>query len=138
MSQETILVVDDEEVMRDVLSSLLAEAGYAVSVAEAGPQGLALARKGGFDAAIVDVMLPEMGGIEVLEELKRIDPDFVVLMITAFASVETAITATPHSACSGRVPRMSRRPASKISQPPTSAITAVWTNPARFSILPCP
>ncbi len=93
MSQETILVVDDEEVMRDVLQRLLAEAGYAVSVAEAGPQGLALARKGGFDAAIVDVMLPEMGGIEVLEELKRMDPDFVVLMITAFASVETAITA---------------------------------------------
>jgi DNA-binding NtrC family response regulator len=93
VSQETVLVVDDEEVMRDVLQSLLTEAGYAVSVAEAGPQGLALARKGGFDAAIVDVMLPEMGGLEVLEELKRIDPDFVVLMITAFASVETAITA---------------------------------------------
>ncbi|HEY7515530.1 MAG TPA: sigma-54 dependent transcriptional regulator, partial [Vicinamibacteria bacterium] len=93
MSQETVLVVDDEEVMRDVLQRLLAEAGYSVSVAEAGPQGLALARKGGYDAAIVDVMLPEMGGIEVLEELKRMDPDFVVLMITAFASVETAITA---------------------------------------------
>src|SRR5262245_45118013 len=93
MSQETVLVVDDEEVMRDVLQRLLAEAGYAVSVAENGPQGLALARRGGFDAAIVDVMLPEMGGIEVLEELKRVDPDFVVLMITAFASVETAITA---------------------------------------------
>jgi DNA-binding NtrC family response regulator len=93
MSQETVLVVDDEEVMRDVLQSLLAEAGYAVSVAENGPQGLALARRGGFDAAIVDVMLPEMGGIEVLEELKRVDPEFVVLMITAFASVETAITA---------------------------------------------
>jgi DNA-binding NtrC family response regulator len=93
MSQETVLVVDDEEVMRDVLQRLLAEAGYAVSVAENGPQGLALARRGGFDAAIVDVMLPEIGGIEVLEELKRIDPEFVVLMITAFASVETAITA---------------------------------------------
>jgi two-component system response regulator PilR (NtrC family) len=93
MSQETILVVDDEEVMRDVLQSLLAEAGYAVSVAENGPMGLALARRGGFDAAIVDVMLPEISGIEVLEELKRVDPDFVVLMITAFASVETAITA---------------------------------------------
>ena len=66
MSQESVLVVDDEEVMRDVLQSLLAEAGYAVSVAENGPQGLALARKGGFDAAIVDVMLPEMGGLEVL------------------------------------------------------------------------
>ena len=43
-----------------------------------------------FDAAIVDVMLPEMGGLEVLEELKKLDPELVVLMITAFASVETA------------------------------------------------
>jgi two-component system response regulator PilR (NtrC family) len=58
-----------------------------------GAEGLALARKSVFDAAIVDVMLPEVGGLEVLEELKKIDPDLVVLMITAFASVETAITA---------------------------------------------
>jgi DNA-binding NtrC family response regulator len=89
----SILVVDDEEVMRDVLQSLLTQAGYAVSLAEDGPKGLALARKQTFDAAIVDVMLPEMGGLDVLEELKRIDSDLVVLMITAFASVETAITA---------------------------------------------
>jgi two-component system response regulator PilR (NtrC family) len=93
MSASSILVIDDEEVMRDVLSSILTAAGHQVTVAEDGMQGLALARKGGFDAAIVDVMLPEMGGIEVLEELKKIDPDLVVLMITAFASVETAITA---------------------------------------------
>ncbi|HET7295202.1 MAG TPA: sigma-54 dependent transcriptional regulator [Vicinamibacteria bacterium] len=93
MSRERILVVDDEEVMRDVLQTLLAQAGYEVSVAESGALGLTLARRGGFDAAILDVMLPEMGGLEVLEELKRIDPDLVVLMITAFASVETAITA---------------------------------------------
>src|SRR6266540_1480503 len=93
MRQESILVVDDEEVMRDVLGSLLTQAGFQVSLAESGPQGLALARKGDVDAAIVDVMLPDMGGLEVLEELKKTDPDLVVLMITAFASVETAITA---------------------------------------------
>ena len=93
MSQEHILVVDDEEVMRDVLGSLLAQAGFQVSLAENGPQGLAMARKGDIHAAVVDVMLPEMGGLEVLEGLKKIDPDLVVLMITAFASVETAITA---------------------------------------------
>src|SRR6266571_1275827 len=93
MRQESILVVDDEEVMRDVLGSLLTQAGFQVSLAESGPQGLALARKGDVDAAIVDVMLPDMGGLEVLEELKKMDPDLVVLMITAFASVETAITA---------------------------------------------
>jgi two-component system response regulator PilR (NtrC family) len=91
--KESILVVDDEEVMRDVLGSLLAQAGYQVSLAVGGAEGLALARKSVFDAAIVDVMLPEVGGLEVLEELKKIDPDLVVLMITAFASVETAITA---------------------------------------------
>ena len=93
MSAETILVIDDEEVMRDVLERLLSSAGYGVALAENGPQGLALVKKGGIDAAIVDVMLPEMSGIEVLEELKKGDPDVAVLMITAFASVETAITA---------------------------------------------
>jgi len=89
----SILVIDDEEVMRDVLQTLLSQAGYQVTLAEDGDRGLALARKHPHDAAIVDVMLPEMGGLDVLEELKKIDPDLVVLMITAYASVETAITA---------------------------------------------
>jgi two-component system response regulator PilR (NtrC family) len=88
-----ILVVDDEEVMRDVLETLLTQAGYDVTLAHDGPEGLALARKTPFDAVILDVMLPEMGGLEVLDELKKSDPDLVVLMITAFASLETAITA---------------------------------------------
>jgi two-component system response regulator PilR (NtrC family) len=93
MNTESILVVDDEEVMRDILQTLLEGAGYKVTLAMDGQAGLAQARKQSFDAAIVDVMLPEMGGLEVLEELKKSDPDLVVLMITAFASVETAITA---------------------------------------------
>src|SRR5713101_3413613 len=90
---ESVLVVDDEEVMRDVLHSLLSEAGHRVTLAHDGIEGLALARKQSFDAAIVDVMLPELGGLDVLEELKKVDADLVVLMITAFASVETAIQA---------------------------------------------
>jgi two-component system response regulator PilR (NtrC family) len=98
MSQESILVVDDEEVMRDVLGRLLTRAGYDVTLAEAGPQGIELARKGSYAAAIVDVMLPDMGGLEVLEELKRIDPDLVVLMITAYASMEMAIDAIKRGA----------------------------------------
>jgi DNA-binding NtrC family response regulator len=93
VSNESVLVIDDEEVMRDVLQTLLRDAGYRVTLAHDGAEGLALARKSAFDAAIVDVMLPEVGGLEVLEELKRIDGDQVVLMITAFASVETAIQA---------------------------------------------
>src|SRR6185503_1163705 len=93
MSQEQVLVVDDEEVMRDVLGRVLAQAGYEVAFAENGPKGIELARKGTFAAAIVDVMLFEMGGFEVLEELKKHDSELVVLMITAFASMEMAIDA---------------------------------------------
>ncbi len=93
MSQESILVVDDEEVMRDVLGTLLTQAGYEVSLAPNGPDGLELVRKGSYAAAIVDMMLPEMDGMTVLEELKKTDPELVVLMITAYASVETAIAA---------------------------------------------
>jgi DNA-binding NtrC family response regulator len=93
MSQEQVLVVDDEEVMRDVLGRVLSQAGYDVSFAETGPQALELARRGPYGAAIVDVMLPEMGGLEVLEELKKHDPEMVVLMITAYASMEMAIDA---------------------------------------------
>jgi len=93
MNQEQVLVVDDEEVMRDVLGRVLGQAGYDVSFAETGVQGVELARRGSYAAAIVDVMLPEMGGLEVLEELKKHDPEMVVLMITAFASMEMAIDA---------------------------------------------
>jgi two-component system response regulator PilR (NtrC family) len=90
---ETILVVDDEEVMRDVLQTILGREGYQVTLAKDGEEGLALARRHSYDAAIVDVMLPELGGIELLEELKKIDPELTVIMITAFASVENAIQA---------------------------------------------
>ncbi len=93
MTKESILVIDDEEVMRDVLGRVLGQAGYDVSFAETGLQGLELARRGSYAAAIVDVMLPEMGGLEVLEELKKQDAEMVVLMITAFASMEMAIDA---------------------------------------------
>jgi len=93
MPNEAVLVVDDEEVMRDVLRTLLGEAGYDVSLAENAEQALDLLKKRAFGAAIVDVMLPDMGGIELLDEIKKADPELVVLMITAFASVETAITA---------------------------------------------
>jgi DNA-binding NtrC family response regulator len=93
MGPESVLVIDDEEVMRDVLGTLLTQAGCHVTLAKDGAEGLALARKQAFDAAIVDIMLPEMDGIAVLEELKHIDADLVVLVITAYASVETALAA---------------------------------------------
>ncbi len=71
MSGEAILVIDDEEVMRDVMSTLLGEEGYRVTLAGDGAEGLALARKGSFDAAIVDVSLPDIDGFEVAARLRE-------------------------------------------------------------------
>jgi DNA-binding NtrC family response regulator len=94
----SVLVVDDEEVMREILEALLAREGYRVKVASSGEEGLEYARSTSFDAAIVDVMMPGIDGITTLEELKKIDEDLPVVMVTAFASVETAISAMKRGA----------------------------------------
>jgi two-component system response regulator PilR (NtrC family) len=94
----SILVIDDEEIMREILETLLTREGYQVRLASTAAEGLDLARAMPFDAAIVDVMLPGMDGIGALDELKKIDDDLPVLMITAFASVENAIAAMKRGA----------------------------------------
>ncbi|MCL4848184.1 MAG: sigma-54 dependent transcriptional regulator [Acidobacteria bacterium] len=94
----SILVIDDEEIMREILHALLSREGYDVRLAAGGAEGLALARGLSFDAAIVDVMMPGIDGMTVLEELKRLDEELPVIMITAFASVETAIAAMKRGA----------------------------------------
>jgi DNA-binding NtrC family response regulator len=94
----SILVVDDEEIMREILESLLTREGYHVRVASGGEEGLELARSFPFDAVIVDVMMPGMDGLTLLEELKKLDDELPILMVTAFASVETAIGAMKRGA----------------------------------------
>jgi len=94
----SILVVDDEEIMREILDTLLAREGYHVRLASNAEEGLDMARSFPFDAAIVDVMMPGMDGLAMLEELKKLDDELPVLMVTAFASVETAITAMKRGA----------------------------------------
>jgi two-component system response regulator PilR (NtrC family) len=94
----SVLVVDDEDIMREILDALLTREGYQVRLASSGAEGIELAKTTPFDAAIVDVMMPGIDGIATLEELKKIDDDLPVLMITAFASVETAITAMKRGA----------------------------------------
>ncbi len=84
--------------MREILQTLLEREGYDVRLAASGPEGLGLARNAPFDAAIVDVMMPDMDGLTALDELKRLDDDLAVIMITAFASVETAIAAMKRGA----------------------------------------
>ena len=94
----TILVIDDEEIMREILEALLVREGYEVRLAPNAAVGLEQARAMPFDAVIMDVMMPGMDGITALDELKKIDDDIPVLMITAFASVENAIAAMKRGA----------------------------------------
>lgn len=88
-----VLVIDDEEIMRDILGTLLEREGYSVRLATNGQEGLDLARSLPFDAVIVDVMMPGIDGLTVLDELKKLDEELPVVMITAYASMESAISA---------------------------------------------
>jgi two-component system response regulator PilR (NtrC family) len=96
--QGSVLVIDDEEIMREILEALLTREGYEVRLAASGQEGLELARTVPFSAAIVDIMMPGMDGIATLDELKKLDEELPVVMITAFASVETAIAAMKRGA----------------------------------------
>jgi DNA-binding NtrC family response regulator len=94
----SILVIDDEEIMREILEALLTREGYEVKLSASAEDGLELARSLPFDGVILDVMMPGMDGITALDELKKIDDDLPVIMVTAFASVENAIAAMKRGA----------------------------------------
>ena len=88
-----ILVVDDEKSMRDFLSIMLKKEGYEVVTAENGGDALKTVQGEIFDLVISDVKMPELDGIDVLKAVKEVSPETVVIMITAFATTETAVEA---------------------------------------------
>lgn len=92
MAHETILVVDDEQLIRRSIARRLQDAGYTVVEAEDGRTALAAAA-GGIDLAILDFRLPDIDGITVLKHLKTSQPDALVILLTAYANVETAVSA---------------------------------------------
>jgi DNA-binding NtrC family response regulator len=96
--QASVLVIDDEEIMREILETLLVREGYSVRLASDGAEGLELARSLPFDAIITDVMMPGMDGGQVLDEIHKLDEDLPVIMITAFASMENAVQAMKRGA----------------------------------------
>jgi two-component system response regulator PilR (NtrC family) len=88
-----ILIVDDEEVLRDVLSTLVRREGHASLTARSGEEALALLEREEVDLVLLDLMLPGMSGMEVLQSIRRSDPDQVVVVVTAYSSIEGAIEA---------------------------------------------
>jgi DNA-binding NtrC family response regulator len=85
--------VDDEEIMRDVLETLLSAEGYRVDLARTGEEGLECYGRKPYDVALLDVSMPGMGGLRALEEILKADAEAVVLMVTAYATFDTAIAA---------------------------------------------
>ena len=97
-SKNKILVVDDEKSMREFLEIMLRRDGYEVETAESGVIAIEKIEKRFFDAIISDVKMPEIDGLGVLRKAKETWPDTAVIMITAFASTETAVEAMKQGA----------------------------------------
>ncbi len=93
-----ILLIDDEPLMRMTVQDALESEGYRVSVVETGQKGLALLRKDPFDILITDLKLPDLDGLQILKEVKMTHPEIQVILITAYGSIDSAVTAMKEGA----------------------------------------
>jgi DNA-binding NtrC family response regulator len=92
-SGKRILVVDDEEGMRELLAEYLRAFGYDVTLAENGREALGLYSKGKFDVVVSDLMMKPVNGMELLGELIKTDPDVLFIMVTGYPSIGSAMEA---------------------------------------------
>ncbi|MCK4359637.1 MAG: sigma-54-dependent Fis family transcriptional regulator [Candidatus Cloacimonetes bacterium] len=90
---EKILIVDDEKNMRMILSKILKNAGYEIYQAESGKQALREVKKSSSDLVLLDLKLPDINGIEVLEKIKQHDNSIIVIMLTAYGDIKNAVEA---------------------------------------------
>jgi len=93
-----LLIVDDELIVRDSLSKWFHEEGYGVTVAESAQDALQKMAQHQYDLALVDIKMPGTDGIELQRRMNEIDPDLLVIIMTGYASVETAVTALKNGA----------------------------------------
>lgn len=94
MSSATILIIDDEEGIRDTLQGILEDEGYSVLTASSAEEGLDLLQKSGPDLVILDIWLPNMDGIEALSRIREASSELPVIMISGHANVDLAVKAT--------------------------------------------
>jgi two-component system response regulator PilR (NtrC family) len=88
-----ILIIDDEEVLQDILTALLSKEGFTTFSARTGEEALDLLAREEIDLVLLDLMLPDVQGQDLLRSIRKADPDQVVVVITAFSSIEGAIDA---------------------------------------------
>ncbi len=94
MSNEKILIIDDEASIRSSLQGILEDEGFAVRTAESGEGGLEVLKNQSFDLVLLDIWLPQMGGLEVLERIMAGEENPQVVMISGHGTIETAVKAT--------------------------------------------
>jgi DNA-binding NtrC family response regulator len=88
-----LLIVDDEAIVRDSLEAWFKQEGHAVETAENARQALQLCARGRFDMALVDIRMPGLDGLELQARLAAADPDLTIILMTAYATVESAVRA---------------------------------------------
>ncbi len=93
-----MLIVDDEPIVRDSLGKWFAEEGYEVAAAESAAEALRRMAEGRWDLALVDIKMPGVDGIELLHRLREVDPQLMIIIMTGYASVETAVAALKNGA----------------------------------------
>ncbi|MCA9742125.1 MAG: response regulator [Deferribacteres bacterium] len=93
-----ILAVDDEEIVLDSFRKILVLAGYSIDTVEAGKEALGLVQKNDYDFVFTDLKMPEMNGIEVTKAVKHLRPDIDVIVITGYATIESAVETMKYGA----------------------------------------
>ena len=88
-----ILIVDDDKSIAEVLEGLISNEGRAVHVCHDGMEALERIEKNRYDLILVDLIMPKLGGLDILKYAKKINPESIVVILTGYASLETAITA---------------------------------------------
>ena len=91
--KESILIADDDESIRRGLEIIFVKNGYEVEIAETGKEALEKAQGRLFNAALLDIRMPDIGGVDLIAPLKKIHPDMAIIMVTAYATVETVARA---------------------------------------------
>ena len=93
MAQEKILVIDDELFVRELLQEFLTKEGYKVYIADSGEKGVNLVKATPVEIALIDLKMPGMDGISTLQEIKKITPDTIAIILTGYPTIESSIEA---------------------------------------------
>ena len=86
-----ILVIDDDKAMRDACFQILSRQGYRVELAASAKQGLTLLERLSFDTILLDLVMPDMDGLEALKKIRALDPDVEVIIITGYGTIQSAV-----------------------------------------------